>query len=66
MKLIEPHVTIVDKFNANELVRKIELAARTCYQSNDDKKTEHSTMKKSNASSKKQKKKNDNKREEEE
>lgn len=38
MKLVEPKVTIVDHFVPTELVRKIELAARTCYQSNDDKK----------------------------
>lgn len=38
MKLVEPKVIIVDHFDPVELVRKIELAARTCYQSNDDKK----------------------------
>lgn len=38
MKLVRPSITIVSPFNPDELVRKIELAGRTCYQSNDDKK----------------------------
>lgn len=38
MKLVDPHVTIVDHFNPNEIIKKIEMAARTCYQSNSDKK----------------------------
>ena len=36
MKLVEPKVIIVDHFDPVELVRKIELAARTCYQSKNE------------------------------
>lgn len=39
MKLVDPKIIIVDHFNPCELVRKIELAARTCYQSYDKKTT---------------------------
>lgn len=38
MKLVEPKVLIVDKFDPREIMRKIEMAARTCYQSEMDKK----------------------------
>ena len=38
MKLVEPKIIIVDKFNPQEIIRKIELAARTCYKSEADKK----------------------------
>ena len=36
MKLVEPKVIIVDHFDPVELIRKIELAARTCYQSKNE------------------------------
>ncbi len=38
MKLVDPHITIVDDFKPDEIMKKLEKAARTCYQSNDDKK----------------------------
>jgi len=38
MKLVKPGIRIVDPFKPEEILKKIELAARTCYQSVDDKK----------------------------
>lgn len=38
MKMIKPHIVIIDDFVPEEVVKKIEMAGRTCYQSNESKK----------------------------
>lgn len=35
MKLVRPEIIIVEPFNPEEILKKLEIAARTCYQSND-------------------------------